>query len=122
MINISNCPVSGLERKITAVDMFNQESTKTITLRCFISYFKDGAPVEKKGINSYQVDLVAATDKPVNKNTGAPAGEDTPEVWANPDVVSEYDYFKGMENISVNQSQLKAAVIEARDLQGRFNV
>ncbi len=121
MIQISNCPITGLERKVTHCDLLNKESINKIILTCYITHYKDGNPVNTEGIRSYDRELIASTDTPYNTITGERLA-DVPASWAIQGVVSEYAYFKGMENISIKQSDLKASVIAARDLEGKFNV
>lgn len=70
MINISNCPITGLKRKITHKNFFWFESTKQIIIECYISHYdNNNVLVENSRIKSYKRSLVAS-DSYVNVTNG----------------------------------------------------
>lgn len=68
MINISNCPISGLERKVE-YDFYWLKRAKQIIVKCVVYYYKDGVQVEGvTRLKPYIRDLVASNSlvNPVN--------------------------------------------------------
>ncbi len=137
MIQISNCPDTGLERFITEKDTLFYESTKQVILTCHISHYKDSVILENERIKSYKRHLVATEDTPVNKFTGVQVesfnitessidivdGENvTITAVPNPDVISEYNFFKNLKSIPVVQEDMERSIIQLRDSQGKFNI
>lgn len=60
MINISNCPVTGLNRRV-AYDFYWLSSTRKIVIMCTVSYHStNGDIVKRGGINTYQQPLTAS--------------------------------------------------------------
>lgn len=68
MIAISNCPTTGLQRKVT-YDFYWFVQARQIIIRCTITYFKDGDPVTDVRLKPYVRDLVAS-DSYVDPQTG----------------------------------------------------
>jgi hypothetical protein len=69
MISISNCPVTGLERKVE-YDFHWFTRSRQIIVKCTVDYYKDGVPVTGlQRIKPYTRDLVAS-DSLVNPQTG----------------------------------------------------
>jgi hypothetical protein len=68
LIEISNCPISGLQRKID-YDFTWSRRRKSIIIDCRVYFFKDGKKTAKEGINYYNKPLVAS-DSLVNPTTG----------------------------------------------------
>lgn len=63
MISISNCPVSGLERRVE-YDFHWYTSARQIVVRCTVHYYKDGVPVTGLSrLKSYTRDLVASDSR-----------------------------------------------------------
>lgn len=120
--SISDCPITGLQRKVVKTELLNSEVQNIVRLTCYVEFYKNGEKVNSKYINGYIKELTAKTDTPVNKLTGQILGEDTPEIWNDENTVSEYVYFKTLETMSVKQSDIKAMIIATRDAEGKFNV
>lgn len=59
MIQISNCPISGLERKLT-YDFIWLQGNKQIIVRCFISHYSGSELINNARIKNYQRDLIAS--------------------------------------------------------------
>lgn len=120
MIAISNCPITGLERKIVEKNTLFYETSKQLVLECFIKHFKDGEVIDNSRIKSYAVSLKADNTTPVNSQTGEQL-EDTPENWALPTTIGQFDFFCFLQTIPVTQSELILQHITNADNLGRFN-
>jgi len=59
MIQISNCPISGLERKLT-YDFLWFQTNRQIIVRCFIEHFSGSISINNARINNYYRDLIAS--------------------------------------------------------------
>jgi hypothetical protein len=123
MIAISNCPDSGLARKVIKKDLYILESARQVVLKCHVGYFdENGELIKRKGIQNYTVDLVAS-DSPVNPNTGQVL---TPQQLANPDLgftpITEFEFFAALKSSPVKVNDVENAYIAQRDLDGRFNI
>jgi hypothetical protein len=120
MVNISNCPISGLERKITHKDLFIYENRECVILDCYISHFKDGERIELAAIKSYIKQLNANNSVIVNKQTGVSATE---EDIANDMTCGQYDFFKYIvENVPVVINTMILSYIDSNDIKGSFNI
>jgi len=117
MIKITNCPITNLERFITAKNLFFYETTKQVILECHISHFKEGVVVENERIKSYKRNLVATESTPVNPLTGEEV-----ESFDIEGAISEYQFFDNLRNVAVIQNDMQASIIAARDLQGKFDI
>jgi hypothetical protein len=76
MVNISNCPQSGLARKVTK-DLQKLESAKQVILECRVFYFNaQGKKINTRGIHEYVHKLTAHNGIYVNPfSVGADAGK-----------------------------------------------
>lgn len=117
MIQISDCPDTGLERFITAKNTLFYETVKQVILECHISHYKNGDLVENSRIKSYQRDLVATDDTPVDPMTGMQRAD-----WSNPTSISEYQFFKNLKSVAIIQENMELQIIQLRDYQGKFNI
>ncbi len=122
MIAISNCPITGLERKIVSKNTLFFETTKQLVLDCTISHFKEGVLIENQRITTYQVQLVADNNSFVDKNTGDFI-YDTEELKASehPDAIGQFDFFVALQYVPVVQNDLVELHISRADILGRFN-
>lgn len=90
MISISNCPISGLERKVE-YDFYWYTNARQIIVRCTVHYYKDGQPVTGLSrIKSYVRDLVASDSK-VNPQDGTILTDQ--EVTAYENALSAYNSY-----------------------------
>lgn len=124
MITISICPDTGLTRKVTKKDLYVLESAKQVILKCHVSYYDESDEViERKGIQSYIVDLVAS-DSLVNPTNGQLLNseqlEDQEALGFFP--ISEFEYFMILKNTLVKVNEVENAYIAQRDAEGKFNV
>lgn len=144
MINISNCPDTGLTRKIEFRDLHKLESVKQVILRCWFAYFKpNGERVTKQPLKQY-CDLVAS-DSYCDPQTGRvwsdqesadykaaiKAIEDwnnTPEQDRGPEPdapaavpVTEFEFFMNLTKFPVVMDQMEKDYISARDQEGKLN-
>lgn len=146
MINISNCPDTGLKRKITAKDFYKFESVQQVILRCHISHYnQQDEKVENARVKSYYKDLVAS-DLWCDATTGAlwtpeqvaeyKAALQAIEDWNNstdpekgpqppaPEVtpITEYEYFISLTTVPIIMEQMELSYISTRDQEGKFNI
>jgi hypothetical protein len=117
MINISDCPITGLKRQITHKDLFVSETDKEVVLYCYISHFKDGVLVENSRITSYQKVLRATEQIPVNKKTGEKV-----ESFDDPNAIGQYSFFKYLTTLPVAIENLELKYIGDNDLEGNFDI
>lgn len=70
MISISNCPITGLQRKVE-YDFFWYKKSRQIIIKCYVDYYKDGivATENVTRLKPYVRNLVAS-DSLVNSATG----------------------------------------------------
>ena len=70
MISISNCPISGLQRKVD-YEFFWYKRSRQIIIQCYVDYYKDGvvATANITRLKPYKRPLVAS-DTLVNSQTG----------------------------------------------------
>lgn len=122
MVNISNCPKTGLKRKVINRDLLVKNLTRQVILECLIGYF-DANDVEisgtASGINRYTRNLVASNDK-VNPQTGVALTQsqiDNNDPW-----VYEFDFFIAMKNVPIKINDYEVAEILASDQEGKFNI
>lgn len=69
MIAISNCPTTGLQRKVV-YDFFWFTQARQIIIKCTVTYYKNGEVVTDSRLKPYVRDLVAS-DSLVDPLTGA---------------------------------------------------
>jgi hypothetical protein len=123
-ISISNCPITGLNRKVTNYDFLWSTKDKKIVIRCMVSHFNEADElIENSRILSYVRDLVASDSK-VNPETGAllTIEELQDEIIAY-EAISEYDYYVSVVGSSaIILPQLLQGIIQLRDSEGKFNV
>jgi len=111
MIQISNCPVTGLIRKLE-YDFLILKTVKQIIIDCTIHYFdNDGIMINSNRLSSYKK-LLVASDSLVNSQTG--------ELDNNGDI-TEFDYYDQMGNMQLVIYSQISNIIALRDLQGKFN-
>jgi hypothetical protein len=128
MITISNCPITGLERKIVSKNTLFFETTKQLVLDCTISHFKGGVVIENQRIKTYGVQLVADNSSYVNKNTGEFITDEFNELTGEtikasekPDAIGQFDFFASLQFVPVIQNDLVELHISRADELGRFN-
>lgn len=123
MINISNCPVTGLKRKVIDKSLIIESPSRQVILKCIVGYF-DANDVEinipGRGINRWTKNLVASTDK-VNPQTGVPL---TPLQITNGDPwIEEYDFFNYIRNnVAIVVNTMETNEILTSDQEGKFNL
>jgi hypothetical protein len=117
MINISDCPITGLQRKVTRKDLFVSETDKEVILYCYISHFKEGVLVENSRITSYQKVLRATELIPVHNQTGAKL-----ENFDDPNAIGQYSFFKHLTTVPVAIEALELKYIGDNDLEGNFDI
>jgi hypothetical protein len=117
MINISDCPITGLQRKVTAKDLLIYETDKQVVLRCFISHYKENVLVENSRIKSYSKDLVATDLIPVHNQTGEKL-----ESFDDPNAIGQYSFFKHLTTVPVAIEALELKYIGDNDLEGNFDI
>jgi len=117
MINISDCPKTGLKRKVDYDFYWNRITKKEVIISCVVKRFnQDDTEFTSAGIVSYLRELKATTDTPVNPNTGEVLSE-----WSE-GAISEYDYYSyGVANMSIILPEMIEQIILLRDSQGKFN-
>lgn len=116
MIKISDCPITGLERKIVKKNILIYETTEQVLLECIISHFKDGELIDNSRIKSYVVTLVASNNTFVDKTTG----EEVADSEA-PNAIGQFDFFVELQKVPVVQLDLIKQHITKADLRGKFN-
>lgn len=89
MISISNCPITGLQRKVD-YEFFWYKRSRQIIIQCYIDYYKDDvvATANITRLKPYKRALVAS-DTLVNSQTG---------VIMTPEQISNYHYATGILN------------------------
>lgn len=118
IVSISADPISGLKRQVI-LDKFSwNQSAKTIVLNCTCKYLDNTDNfLNKKRLPDYGVDLKAANDVFVDKNTGEFVNSD------DINAIGEYDYFIGVANNPINIFQMIFSIIKLRDqVQKKFDI
>lgn len=121
MVNISNCPKTGLKRKVIDRSLIIDPPVRQVILKCVIGYFDtNNVEIVAPGISRYYKNLVASTDK-VNPTTGVKL---TPEELENEDPwIEEYDFFDYVrKNVPVVVYTMEQNEITASDLEGKFDI
>lgn len=120
MVNISNCPVTGLKRKVVNRDLIIRNLSRQVILECLVGYFDtNDLEIVANGISRYTRNLVASTDK-VNPQTGVTLTEQ--QLTNNDPWVYEFDFFIAMKDVAIKINQYEVNEILASDLEGKFNV
>lgn len=110
MIQISNCPITGLARKLE-YDFLILKKIKQIIIACTVYYIdSEGEIVNKNGLTPYKRDLVASDSK-VNEQG----------VLDENGTITEFDYYNQMGNVKVSIYNQISDIIALRDSQGKFN-
>lgn len=121
MIQISDCPITGLQRKLT-YDFYWLTTIKQIIVNCHISHYQDDELINNARINNYDRQLVAS-DSLVNPVNGHIYTQQELDVEPKPDTISEYDYYVTVLGIThLILPQLIESIILARDAEGKFNI
>ncbi len=68
--DISNCPTTGLSRKVELHSFRWDDILKNVVIDLYVKYFKDGDPVIKKGIKTWDITLIADNTTLVDPATG----------------------------------------------------
>jgi len=111
MIQISNCPVTGLTRKLE-YDFLIYKTNRQIIIDCTVHYINSqGNIININGLKSYKRPLVASDSK-VNSQTGMldPEGD-----------INEFDYYDQMGNMQIAIYAQILNIINLRDSEGKFN-
>lgn len=113
MIQISDCPITGLQRKLT-YDFYWLQSVRQIIIRCYVSHFDENELIENARIVSYYRDLVAS-DNLVNPNTG--------EFEDGENSIFEYEFYVNVigSNPVILPNVVKSIILK-RDTEGKFNI
>lgn len=120
MITISNCPVTGLQRK-AEYDFKWFKSTKQIIISCVISHYKDGGKVTSKGVVDFGKELVATNDTMVNPANGQIVLADEEGNYPEGSM-GEYDYYAFVVGtMSIVLPTVIEGIILVRDSEGKFN-
>lgn len=118
MIQISNCPITGLTRKVRRNFLW-YEIDRQIIIECFVSFYdSQGNKIENERIKTYKRNLVASNSLVDFNGVLLPDGtEYDPQTN-----IQEYDFYAqlGANQIVLN-TQL-AGIIALRDLQGKFDI
>lgn len=110
MITISNCPITGLTRKLE-YDFLIMKQVKQIIIACTVYYIDvAGEIIDKNGLTPYKRDLVASDSK-VNMQG----------VFDEEGTITEFDYYNQMGNMQVAIYAQIEGIIALRDSQGKFN-
>lgn len=110
MIIISNCPVTGLSRKLE-YDFLILKQVKQIIIECTIRYYNaDGNEIVTNGITSFKRSLVASDSK-VNAQG----------VLDEQGTVTEFDFYNQMGNMNIAIYAQIERIIALRDSEGKFN-
>lgn len=120
MITISNCPITGLKRKLT-YDFYWLQSQSKIVIMCYIHHYNDeDVLISNARIVSYQKALTAS-DSLVDPMTGHIY---TPEeLLTEPESISEYEFYVSVLGVTpLILPSLIESIIQARDLEGKFNI
>lgn len=121
MVNISNCPHTGMKRKVIDRKLLIDPMVRQVVLTCIVGYF-DANDVELSGsapgVNRYTKPLVASTDK-VNPSTGVTLTEE--ELANNNPWVYEIDFFLALKNMPIKINELEVSEIQTSDIEGKFN-
>jgi hypothetical protein len=116
MIIISDCPITGLQRKVVKKNLFFFETNERLILECIISHFKGDVLVENSRIKNYTVSLIADNTTFVN-------GENGDYVDAkDKNAIGQFDFFVLLQNVAVKQSDLIAQHIIRADNNKRFDI
>lgn len=143
MINISNCPLTGLQRKLT-YDFYWLSSAKQIVINCTVQHFNEGEKIETAGIRKFQKSLTAS-DTLVDKRDGhflskeeidndkksqepfTSFDENNNMIMVTPDydsiAITEYDFYVTViGKTPIILPQLIESIIAQRDTEGKFNI
>lgn len=127
MIDISNCPDTGLKRKLDYEFIWARRSLQVI-VRCYISHYNNSdILIENARIHSYTRDLIAS-DSLVHPLTGVLLTD--PELllvennqWIGPTPITEYEFYTLVLGVTpIVLSTIIEATIALRDSQGKFNI
>ena len=127
MINISNCPITGLKRKVTKKRLNWYEDTRQVIIKCFISHYDSNDNlIENSRIKSYTRELTAS-DSLVNPNTGVLLTNQQLEDYKNNvnlgfTPIEEYDFYEMMSNAPIVIKQMLENIIMLRDSEDKFNI
>lgn len=120
MVSISKCPISNLERKLD-YDFFWKKSQKQIIILCNIFYFKDNEQITLKGINTYNINLIASDSLVDIKNGNLLTKE---QIDSNEfETITEYEYYVNvLGSKAIILPELIESIIHLRDIDGKFNI
>lgn len=124
MINISDCPDTGLKRKLD-YNFLWYKRTRQIIIECFVEHFKSDSttPVDNKRIQSYSRNLVASNSL-VNPTNGTILTEeqlaDISSLGYTP--IEEYDFYKVLAEVPLVLRTKIEELIAYRDAEGKFNI
>lgn len=116
--DITDCPVSGLQRKALFTELLWNVQFKRVSVRAMVVFFKNGEPVlDNLGINSYYKEIVATNDFKVD-----PQGNVIPPEQWDETSMGEYDFYEMVAtNVQVNIKDMVIANILQADASGKFN-
>lgn len=118
MIQISNCPISGLTRKVE-YNFLWYKLQRQIIIECFVSFFDaQGNKIENERIKTYKRNLVAS-DSLVDFN-GVLLPEGT--AYDPQSNIYEYDYYAQLGSNQIVLNTQLANIIALRDSQGKFDI
>jgi hypothetical protein len=122
MINISNCPITGLKREVD-YNFFWYKSTEQIIIECTVTHYKNNEVVENAAIKTYKRNLVAS-DNLVDPQTGHIFTQE--ELDASPpptETMKEYDFYAYVLGVQpLVLPELIEQIILARDQEGKFDI
>lgn len=128
MIDISNCPISGLKRKVISKKLIWDEAVRQVIIDCRIGYFKqDNTQItDSERYKPYNKPLVAS-DSLVNPLTGVLlTTQQVLDYKNNINIgftpIQEYDFYAVMSNIPIVLSTTIIGIIQIRDSQGKFDI
>lgn len=129
MIAITNCPVTGLKRKVVGKVFTWDDITRQIIIKCFIKHYnQQDEIVENARINSYTRNLLAS-DSLVKPQNGVLLSESELEAYREDPTslgytpLEEYDYWVGVVGSQpIVLPNVLEQIILLRDQEGKFNI
>lgn len=126
MITISNCPITGLKRKLT-YDFYWLSSQNKIVIQCYVNYYDESDNIiETAGIKSFQRCLTAS-DSLVDKTNGHIYTDlelsEMSDEEKEQNTMHEYDFYVYVLGITpLILPQLISQIILQRDSENKFDI
>lgn len=115
LINISNCPISGMARKVSYKALQHNVDSSEIIITTNVQYVVNNEQLNAKGISPYEVKLKADNSTKVNPANG----EFVDETFNG--AIGQYDFIIGAMQAGTNPFAMIQTNMELADTLGRYN-